>query len=1205
MDDSKRKALTDGLSALSVRFAAEMRDQMRGVRAADHAVRARAAELHADEKVGEDFEVWTDLLSRRAAVMWVLKSVYVRVLEDRGLLSPRRIVDATSPQLFGKLAPDLGDTAYLRWVYRDLAQPDGGLPELFALQPAEIATPGDALSRELLDFWRQRDPDTGELVYRFDDERFDGRLMGDLYQDLDPVVKDRFALLQTPDFILEFILDETLTPAIEEFGVDEVRLLDPACGSGHFLLEAFRRLVAAMREAHPERSAAAVVPDVLSRVVGVDLNDYACGLARARLIMTALETLGSGDLTDASALRPQVFWADGLEQVERDALSQESLAFDIDGAAPRSSLTPLETRLALRPVLKPGFHVVVGNPPYIRESDERRKEYSREKIGKKQRYTSAYGEYSLGAPFVERMHQLSVRDGFYAAITANSFAKRKFGKAFVEKFLPTTDLQVAIDLQDVSLEGHGTPTLILIGRRRPPSGASVLFVGTKRGGAGAIDGAVSELWKSIVTCTRTPGVEDESSFSEVVERGSTTTHPWTLSSGEESRVLRSLTSASRACVDDIAKQVGFGCITKDDEAFSVGDALHARHNTTSRRFITGKALRNWGYRPSARAIFPYNARGETLAWPQLRESHTQLWRYRSQLREGKGPGFKTKRDAGRLFYEYGMFYPDRLFPDPKLAYAYVATHTHCSLVEGGAVFNQGAPLIVMSPTADVTVYEVLAVLNSSVGCFFARQISHQVAAPEPWLSRCHFDAGRIKQVPIPSQLGQVGEFGRRLSELAAQRDRDSCLAFVTKHAQEGASALRGALDRRHESDLARLRQLVGLQDELDWHCYQAFGLADVGELGCPPAVEAMTPGCRPFEQLLAPEDPWFEKHGWVRPTQPGEMESEICALVSTRVALIADSPALALLEQPSYKRRWFRPDYTKEEREAMAHWLAERIEEQAETRTEPFTVRSIAAALQQDPAIEAVAMLFAGAGFDLDRVVAQILDEESVPNLKSHVFKKKGLVKRAAWERTWELQHAEDAWDAKKKAHDDAIATGVDPHEAPPLPEGKRPEPDVPPKYGSGDFLKPTYWKHRGKLDVPKERFIAYTEVPPELTEQGQAPLYGWAGWDHLGRAQVLLALDEQAEELGVELKDRYGLLWGAQFLLPYVRWGDDTAQSAAKEFAAILRDLVGDSGVTDEMLAEWTEAHPPPKGSRKPRKKKAAKKRRSSRKSHKGETPP
>lgn len=55
-------------------------------------------------------------------------------------------------------------------------------------------------------------------------------------------MRERFALLQTPHFIESFILDRTLEPAIERFGLDDTTLVDPTCGSGHFLLGAFERM---------------------------------------------------------------------------------------------------------------------------------------------------------------------------------------------------------------------------------------------------------------------------------------------------------------------------------------------------------------------------------------------------------------------------------------------------------------------------------------------------------------------------------------------------------------------------------------------------------------------------------------------------------------------------------------------------------------------------------------------------------------------------------------------------------------------------------------------------------------------------------------------------------------------------------------------------------------------------------------------------
>ncbi len=82
MNPGHRQALTKALSSHVGAIAADLRAQM----LAAGPVRDRAKKLHGEEQVGDDFDVWTDLLSRRAAVLWVLKTVYVRVLEDRGLV---------------------------------------------------------------------------------------------------------------------------------------------------------------------------------------------------------------------------------------------------------------------------------------------------------------------------------------------------------------------------------------------------------------------------------------------------------------------------------------------------------------------------------------------------------------------------------------------------------------------------------------------------------------------------------------------------------------------------------------------------------------------------------------------------------------------------------------------------------------------------------------------------------------------------------------------------------------------------------------------------------------------------------------------------------------------------------------------------------------------------------------------------------------
>jgi hypothetical protein len=122
----------------------------------------------------------------------------------------------------------------------------------------------------------------------------------------------------TPSSLIECLLDSTLDPVIEdavkrgqeaasksgaadpaESIVDELlslRVCDPACGSGHFLVAAARRIakqVAAVRERNPEPTLDAVrhaLHEVVAWCIyGVDLNLMAVELAKVSLWLEALE----------------------------------------------------------------------------------------------------------------------------------------------------------------------------------------------------------------------------------------------------------------------------------------------------------------------------------------------------------------------------------------------------------------------------------------------------------------------------------------------------------------------------------------------------------------------------------------------------------------------------------------------------------------------------------------------------------------------------------------------------------------------------------------------------------------------------------------------------------------------------------------------------------------------------------------------------
>src|SRR3546814_2155073 len=63
--------------------------------------------------------------------------------------------------------------------------------------------------------------------------------------------------------------------------------------------------------------------------------------------------------------------------------------------------------------------------------------------------------------------------GFVGLITADSFMKREFGKKLIEDWLPRQDLTHLIHTSGAYIPGHGTPTVILLGRNRSPVAPTV------------------------------------------------------------------------------------------------------------------------------------------------------------------------------------------------------------------------------------------------------------------------------------------------------------------------------------------------------------------------------------------------------------------------------------------------------------------------------------------------------------------------------------------------------------------------------------------------------------------------------------------------------------------------------------------------------------------------------------------------------------
>ena len=323
----------------------------------------------AAQRTAANWQEWRNDRVTQAAVAWVLLTVFARYCEDNALLTPRWIsgVDADhraqaldARRAYFQQHPEHTDREWLSQIIGHFGKfaATAGLVDRFS--PLHLVAPSGDAARALLEFWWQQDTD-GQPLYGF--AGVDTRFLGDVYQDLSDHAKKTYALLQTPEFVEEFILDRTMEPALADRPLEGFTVIDPTCGSGHFLLGAFSRLHERWQREAPALGARELVAKALDGVYGVDINPFAVSIARFRLLVAALHAAGDTSIEQNIGYTPHLAAGDSLLWGANQQLLPEDL---LAGPAIRSDST--EDAEALKSILQREHDVVVGNPPFRKMS---------------------------------------------------------------------------------------------------------------------------------------------------------------------------------------------------------------------------------------------------------------------------------------------------------------------------------------------------------------------------------------------------------------------------------------------------------------------------------------------------------------------------------------------------------------------------------------------------------------------------------------------------------------------------------------------------------------------------------------------------------------------------------------------------------------------------------------------------------------------
>ena len=1174
--------LTTALKKVVLALEDDLRSRVASQADVDSEWRERHAQAVAHERTAMSWQAWRDDLVTQAAVAWVLTSVFVRFCEDNALLRPVWIAgpgdrrqEALDAELqYFRRNPEHTDREWLLRAIEHLASTRATRDLVGSHSPLWTVSPSGQAATSLLAFWRETAED-GSLVWDFTDPELSTRFLGDLYQDLSEYAKKTFALLQTPDFVEEFILDQTLEPALAERPLEGFRMIDPTCGSGHFLLGSFARLNDRWSRDAPGLEPRARVQKALDAVNGVDLNPFAVAIARFRLMVAALQACGETSLEDAPGFKFHLAAGDSLLHGGHQ-LEMRFDGFDADSEIGGFAYDT-EDLSQLREILTPGrYDVVVGNPPYITVKDKTLNAAYR------QLYSTCKGTYALSVPFMERFFQLAKRGsvestgGWVGQITSNSFMKREFGSKLIESFLSRQDLRIVVDTSGAYIPGHGTPTVIVVGRHQAPVGSRVQAVLGVRGEPGQPqDPAKGLVWSSISSHATDEAFENDYITVTRLARDVLSNHPWSLSGGGASGLLLELNGVSTRSVGSLVSVIGRTTHTGNDEAFFMpsGAAQTLALEEDVVPVVLGEDVRDFGLEPQNKTVLPYDGAGTPTSLSESALRH--LWRVRRSLETQLDFG-RTKSERGLRWFDHSMFFAERYAQRLSIAFAFVATHNHFVLDRGGKVFNRSAPVIKLPKEASEDDHlALLGVLNSSTACFWLKQNSYPKGgdpvgdsgarvSQQPWSDRYEFTGTTLKDFPLPRRLPL--ERARHLDSMAAMAQE----RFLTGVPEDGTPPTSARLDRARLGIESMRGRMVAVQEELDWEVYESYGVVeeDLTYSGEPPEIR---PGERAFEIALArtvsaggEETAWFSRHGSSPLTEiPSHWPADYRQLVERRLEQIESNPFVNLLERPEYKRRWATEPWERQVERALRGWLLDRLENRrfwfdGQGRPRVQSVGQLADQVSRDADLTSVLELWTGRRDQpVAAALSELLDPEGVPYLAAYRLKDSGLRKREAWEHTWDLQRREDAGETV----------------------GDVP---VPPKYASADFRKPSWWHHRGKLDVPKERFVLY---PDAGRDTDPTAMLGWAGWDHAQQALALASLIQEREAQGWDDERLVPLVAGLAELQPWVRqWHDEDDATFGVNLAEYLdeelRGRASQVGRTLQELAAWRPA-PPARGRR------------------------
>lgn len=259
----------------------------------------------------------------------------------------------------------------------------------------------------------------------------------------------------TPTFIVDYIVENTVGRVLKEKNLEEIanlKILDPACGSGSFLIKAFDYLanyqakkenarrfalkskLGRIEQAFKNRDGENELPstkkiDILrNNIYGVDLDQQAVEIAQLNLLLKALDQ--KQKLPHLSNIKCGNSLIDSKKIAGQKAFNWQDNFSEVMGNG--------------------GFDIIIGNPPYLKEMDNK-KVFEPIKRSNYQKYYQ--GKMDLWYFFLHRAIDVAKKGAYIAFITNSYFLKSEGASKLIDRIRAELVLLKVVDLGDAKIFG--------------------------------------------------------------------------------------------------------------------------------------------------------------------------------------------------------------------------------------------------------------------------------------------------------------------------------------------------------------------------------------------------------------------------------------------------------------------------------------------------------------------------------------------------------------------------------------------------------------------------------------------------------------------------------------------------------------------------------------------------------------------------------